>query len=114
MIGGVAFKVVFEILKELGFLNILAVMLLLNLPSILFTVYTMLDLRKLIGTEYVQKDKYNNDITLFYKSNMEPLRNDLNKLRESVQHLADLLDDQRIQSARQGERLNMYEKRGTE
>jgi len=70
-----------------------------------FTLYNKL--RADATSRYIPKETYDKDIKSLYTKTLQPLREDLNKLRQSIDALAHSLDNQREIAARHDERFKM-------
>lgn len=103
--------VILDILQAVGLLNLFSVMFLVNLPAVVLSMYLYNSVRSHTRGYYLNKDDYNKDLKSFYRNTLEPLREDLNKLRLSVDNLSLLLGDQRVEVEKAKERLKYLDGR---
>ena len=100
-------NILIELIREMGFLNILGALFLLNTPAILFVTHIYVTGKTKLAELYIEKTTYNKDIKILYTKTLEPLHEDITKLRVSMEMLAKALDTQREMSARHDERLKI-------
>jgi hypothetical protein len=93
----ISIKVVMDIMKELGVLNIGAVLVMMNTPAIIMTMYIWGVFKKNINKEYVTYDYHNKAWV--------GLEKEIASLSKSVEKLSDILDDQKLVQVRNEEQL---------
>lgn len=83
---------IIEILKELGILNLMAVIFILNLPTVCLVLYLHMQQNK----RFISREEYTKDIKNLYKETLEPLKDEIINLNGLMQNLTDVLTDHKV------------------
>lgn len=83
---------IIEILKELGILNLLSLIFILNTPTVCFVLYLHVTQNK----RFISREEYTKDIKLLYKETLEPLKDEICNLNALMQNLTDVLTDHKV------------------
>ena len=94
-------------LADIGASNMVAVLTIVNTPSLLLVMLMYNKMKAEAADHYIQKETYDKDIKVLYTKTLQPLRDDIKKLRSSIDGLANSLDNQREVMARHDERLKI-------
>lgn len=70
------------VIKDLGLLNITAVLCLINAPAIILTVYAFFKMKTNSESHFLTKESYKEQQKIFFENFFKPLRDDLITMRE--------------------------------
>lgn len=107
---------IFGVLKQMGLLNIVGILFVVNLPSISYNTYLWVKHRKEIedakgdiydhvGNKYLLKEVYEKDTTRLGKQ-VEELKDGITALRKAITDLSNSIMEQKTTSAVQNERIS--------
>lgn len=102
--------VTLKVLKELGLLNIVGIIFILNAPGIIFNMYQNNKFRQGVLKNFVDKDQYDRDVKGLYKTTLEPLTEDIGALRKAIDSLTSTLQEQMRTVVRHDEKLKRIDK----
>ena len=91
-----------EILKELGILNLMAVIFVLNLPTVCLVLYLHMQQNK----RFISREEYNKDIKNLYRETLEPLKDEIINLNGLMQNLTEVLTDHKVAIAVQEQKID--------
>ena len=94
-----------NVLKELGLLNVAVVLVIINSPSILILCSYFITNKYKIEEKYVKKESYEKDSKRLYKNIIEPLREQLDSVREDFKELGTIINKLGDTISRHDERI---------
>ena len=101
--------------NDLGLLNILGLLVIVNSPGVCISLYYNLSKRYVPRTyfdnivkSYITRQEYNKDIKVLYRDVLGPLKDEIGKLNELIDSLANVLNDHKTTMAVHEEKIKAF------
>lgn len=76
-----------SVLKEVGLLNFVVGVSLLNSPSVILLLFQLFRVRTEMRRGYIDRITYDKDVKLLYRQTIDPLHKDMKELTKSIDSL---------------------------